>query len=46
MNLPAAGSARVSSAAVVARKATAISAAMIVYGPTTPAVTAITPNAK
>jgi hypothetical protein len=37
MNLPAAGSARVNSAAVVARKATAIPAAMIVNGPATPA---------
>src|ERR1035441_4468520 len=46
MKLPADGSARVNSATVVARKATAIPAAMMVSGAATPAVTAITPNAK
>jgi len=46
MKLPADGSARVNSATVAAKKITAIPAATIVNGAATPAVTAITPNAK
>ena len=46
MKLPAEGSARVNSATVVARKTTAIAAAAIVSGAATPAVSAMTPNAK
>ncbi len=46
MKLPAEGSALVNSATVNASSATATPAAMIVSGAATPAVTAITPNAK
>ena len=46
MKLPADGSALVNSATVKARSATATPAATIVSGAATPAVTAITPNAK
>jgi hypothetical protein len=44
MKLPAEGSARVNSATVKARRATARAAARMVSGAATPAVTAITPN--
>jgi hypothetical protein len=46
MKLPAEGSVLVNSATVNARRTTANPAAMSVSGAATPAVTAITPNAK
>lgn len=46
MKLPAEGSTRVNSATTIARNTTATAAARIVNGAATPAVTAMTPNAK
>ena len=46
MKLPAEGSALVNSATVKARSTTAMPAATMVSGAATPAVTAMTPNAK